>query len=81
MPDLVAACASGPRALWESLERGEPDDHDLLEYIPVGLSPFDEHHTDGPYEAVRRTLTMVPWNQRSFQLSVAQGVGAGILGV
>lgn len=80
MPVLMVAYTSGPRAVQEFLERGEPDNRDLFERILSRLSVFDEHNTDGHYESIRRTLTTVPRYQRLFQLSAAQGVGAGTLG-
>ncbi|MDO8616984.1 MAG: hypothetical protein Q7T33_14845 [Dehalococcoidia bacterium] len=60
LPALVAACAANPRTLAQLLERAEPYYHKLSDYVFSGLAVFDEHNTQGHYEAVHRDLTRVP---------------------
>lgn len=57
---LVAACASNPDTLQELLERAEPYYRNLSEYVFSGLAVFDEHNTEGHYQAVHKALTTLP---------------------
>ena len=60
LPALVAACASNPQTVEEFLERAEPYYHNLSEYILSGLAVFDEHNTEGHYEAIHKAVTTLP---------------------
>jgi hypothetical protein len=60
LPALVAACATNPRTLEELLARAEPYYHNLMEYVMAGLAVFDEHNTEGSYEAIHKALTTLP---------------------
>ena len=60
LPALVAACASNPGTLEELLQRAEPYYRNLSEYVHSGLAVFDEHNTEGHYEAIHKALTTLP---------------------
>jgi len=57
---LVAACTSSPATLDELLEQAEPYYRNLSQYVLSGLAVFDEHNTEGHYEAIHKALTTLP---------------------
>lgn len=56
MKPLVAACCSEPRDRFDLLERAEPYDESLSNYVLSGLAVFDEHNDGGNYEAIQQYL-------------------------
>lgn len=60
LPALVAACTTNPRDFNELLQRADPYYHNLADYVYSGLAVFDEHNTEGHYEAIHKALTTLP---------------------
>jgi len=60
LPALVAGCASNPTSIEQLLERADPYYANLSEYVHSGLAVFDEHNTEGHYEAIHKALTTLP---------------------
>lgn len=60
LPALVAACTSNPDTFDELLRRADPYYHNLADYVYSGLAVFDEHNTNGHYDAIHKALTTLP---------------------
>ena len=60
LPALVVACSASPQTVEELLGAAEPYYRNLAEYVLNGLAIFDEHNSDGHYEAIHKTLTTLP---------------------
>jgi hypothetical protein len=49
-----------PRHVRRDAAASGPHYHNLAEYVCAGLAVFDEHNTDGHYDAVHKALTTLP---------------------
>lgn len=60
LPALVKACAANPSNVLAFLDAAEPYYHNIADYVLSGVAIFDEHNTNGRYDAIHKVITTLP---------------------